>query len=184
MKEPLPIVTFFTRFDVDQISAKLDWYTSGDSQPPTGKHSGAVYFGHEDIVKFEVQGGGTLADMPNNPHPLVSFEIVDCCIITRPQIVECGPAAVTQYAPPSPFSGSLSACHQLALKFTKSSSVKNQYLQITEKWDSHLQIGKQNGRWEISLYLTVKITRKGLSEPAYRVFYFDPEGEVGTGLMF
>jgi len=187
MTNPANTIVFTTSFDVDQISAKLNWNSSGGSRPPTGRHSGSVYFEQGDTVALVVVGGGSQILNPGGLPPIKSFEIVDFCVITQPEIVECGPNTITKYANPSPFSNYLAACHPMSLEFTNTQVSKNHYLEITKNWiappDRPLTIGKQNGRWEISMYITVKIFREGLLEPIYRVFFFDPEGEVGTGLM-
>ncbi|PFH08510.1 hypothetical protein BCF11_0865 [Collimonas sp. PA-H2] len=192
MTEPVKTVIFYVNFDVDQISAKLDWSTSGGSKPPTGPHSGSVFFNQGDQVGIVVTGGGSLIQNPEYRPPLKSFEITDFTIITRPQIVQCGQGLLTTYAPPSLFSDCLTACLRLPLSFDEKTSDKHHYREITQTWTPPappappfppLTIGKQNGRWEVSMYITVKIYREGVATPFHRVFYFDPEGEVGTGLM-
>ena len=53
---------------------------------------------------------------------------------------------------------------------------------ITLLWNGHLTVGKYNGFWDLSFYVTVSIKRAGEEVAQRRVFYFDPESEVSNGM--
>jgi hypothetical protein len=97
-----PSVTLTVWFDADQISSQLDYSLKRgdnggtDPEPRQGKHAGAAYFTQGEKVRLHVVGSGS----KNN---FKSFKIVQCCIITRPQITQCGDGTPTLFAAPSPF---------------------------------------------------------------------------------
>lgn len=166
-------------FDVDQISGKLNWDFLPRSRPDFGPHAGAILLPPGEHLHLEVIGNGKCAS------GYLSFEIVDCCLFTRPQVVCTGPAyARTQFAPPSPFVGLPGASYALPLKFTTQEGPHEQidnYRSVVKHWEHRLTVGNTLGRWETSFIMTVHITRIGQDTPEARVFFFDPESEVGDG---
>ena len=110
-------------------------------------------------------------------------------MITRPHILSCGPHVRTWYGPPSLFVDSggeqLGALYQIdpaafSVHSTGIDPAKGK--KITLLWNGYLKVGPYNGNWEISFYVTVSIKRANEESAQLRVFYFDPEGEVGNGM--
>lgn len=174
-------VTLTIGFDADQISDQLAYeFTSADgSHPvhPTGLFKGEIYFEEGEIFHLQVRGGG-------KPDSFTAFDVIDCAIITKPQIISAGPKQPTVYAVPSPFANVSGACYPLAIDFETTATVttvndNGGYHLIDQAWQHTLDICHTQGRWEISLVLTVRITRGPGEESEVRVFSFDPEGQVG-----
>lgn len=179
-KLPKPWMIIAASFDIDQVSSQLDYGFSAsdhDPQPPVGRHAGGVHFLQSQNVFFEVAASGSKAS------GFSSFQIVDCCIITRPKVTQCGPDVPTRYSPPSPFLQTLGATHPLALDFwsTVDNDPPPDYRRIIQTWKQSLTVANTGGHWEISLVLTVRIQRGDTAPPELRVFHFDPEGSVGAG---
>lgn len=117
-----------------------------------------------------------------------SLEVVDCCIITRPRIISCGPGVLTKYGPPSLFVddqgkalGALYSIDPNAFSVHSTGMDPAQGKKITLLWNGSLTVGPYNGFWEISFYVTVRIRRANEEKAQVRVFYFDPEGEISNG---
>ena len=175
-------ITLVVRFDVDQPSAELDWnLTGGDGQARQrrGPYAGAVHFHQGETLLLEVHGGGA------RDSGFTSFQILDCCILTRPQIVHRGPVVRTRYAPPSPFLQSIGGSYQFENDFSSSVGTDDAgvYRTVRQKWKRSLNICHTQGRWELSFNVTVRILRGQLALPELRVFQFDPEGQVGPGTV-
>jgi hypothetical protein len=170
--------TLTVGFDVDQISDQLAFqFTSSDGgEPvhPTGLFSGEIHFTTDEILHFDVIGTGKLARF-------TSYEILDCCLITRPLVI-AGDAKRTIYAAPSPFKEPAGASYPIAgFEVLKQENTPDGLRRKqTMGWTKMLTVANPDGRWEMSVYLTVRIHRPGLS-PRVRVFMFDPESQVGAG---
>lgn len=183
-----PLMALTARFDVNQVDDGINWLFAdiesvGKDRDPTDPHW------NRDIEfsagqQFRIAIAATDQDKTG----LESLEVIDCCIITRPRILSCGPRARTWYAPPSIFidcdDKPLGALYQInpstfAVHSTGVDPAKGR--KITLLWDGHLNVGPYNGFWDISFYVTVAIKRAGEDTVQQRVFYFDPEGEVGNG---
>lgn len=186
-----PALTLQVSFDIDQDSSLLiltPVVNNGGTDPvhEGERYAGDFYFPLKETVGLQVTGWG------KNPTPATggdtvpaafSFDIVDCHFITRPKIVQMNVDG-TLYAQPSPFMDVAVPWHQLAPIFVTGPATTSGAEQfITKTWTGALRIGDVPGRWEISFLLTVAITRLGASSPEVRVFWFDPEGEVGTGAV-
>lgn len=173
-------------FDVDQQTDQLAYRLRPDQMfppqpspnPRRGGYANSLYFNAGDQVAVQVAGG---ADKVHGKPGFVSFQIVDCTIITQPQVVRRDTGVRTEYAPPSPFSQSLGACIRLPLDFTTHVTVNSDdYFELTQNSKSTLDVAYSPGLWELSMVLTVRIVR-GLGEAdELRVFSFDPEAEVGS----
>jgi len=177
------------RFDVNQVDDGINWlFADIDSVGKTDRAPTEPYW-NRDIdfsagQKFRIAVVASDVDKTG----LESIEVIDCCIITRPRILSCGPGVRTRYAPPSLFVGDEG--QQLGALYTiipDAFSVHSAGIdpakgkRITLLWDNHLTVGNINGFWELSFYITVLIKRAGeAAQP--RVFYFDPEGEVTNGM--
>src|SRR5471032_687794 len=112
-----------------------------------------------------------------------SFQIVDCCIITVPQLTQIGPKVPTIYSPPSPFLQSVGATYHLPLDFEIQKLLGEPadppMRHIRQEWKHNLDVGYAAGRWELSFVITVRIMRGEDVQPELRVFSFDPESSVG-----
>ncbi|CUI09282.1 hypothetical protein LXA47_22660 [Massilia sp. P8910] len=181
MKKPTSML-LEANFDINQIGETLEWKFSrkdGDGNPVTGRYAGAIYFTMGELVHIKVRAGGY--------EQFESFKVLDCSLITRPQIVCIAPGQLAAYARPSPFDGVAGACVSVAADefgpghAHASEEGGRKYHTISRKWDQFLTVGDDSGRWEVSFVLTVEITRcSGRQER--RVFAFDPEGVVGAGV--
>lgn len=185
-----PLMTLAARFDVNQVDDGIDWlFADIDSIENIEHATGDPYWNRN--VEFSAGQNFRIAIVASDQEKtgFESFEIVDCCIITRPQIVSCGPDTRTRYAPPSLFVGN--NCKELGAIYSIPSSefavhstgidpAKGR--KITLLWDGHLTVGPYNGFWDLSFYMTVSIKRVGEETAQRRVFYFDPESEVNNGL--
>jgi hypothetical protein len=167
-------------FDADQISDQLMSYYHPRLRHPTGLFEGEVYFREGDTFGLRVVGTG-------KPAHFQGFYVIDCCLTTRPKIVYAVPATELEapkvrYAQPSPFVEPGGASYALPLEFvppTADLPDSAEQMFILD-WFRTLTVGKHQGRWEISLLLTVRIDRGG-DKFEQRVFSFDPESEVGSG---
>jgi hypothetical protein len=171
--------TLTVGFDVDQISDQLAFqFTSSDGgQPthPTGLFSGEIHFTKNEVLHFDIVGIGKLARF-------TSYEILDCCLITRPLVI-AGDAKHTHYAPQSPFIEPVGASYRIAGFETLLQELQPDGLHRKQVmgWKETLTVANPDGRWEMSIYLTVSIVRPGDNSPRVRVFMFDPESQVGAG---
>jgi hypothetical protein len=171
-------------FDIDQIGQTLEWKFSrkdGNGNPVKGRYAGGVYFTVGELTRVKVTAGGY--------SQFTNFKVLDCTLITLPQIVEIGKGLQTRFAPPSPFVSTpaiaiTGASVSLPPNQFMPSTVQTpepEYNQLALEWNRELTVGPVTGRWEISFVLTVEFTRDdGTTEQ--RAFSFDPEGEVGTGV--
>jgi len=173
-------VTLTVSFDVDQGTNSLSFhFHSNDHEHPNptrGPYAGEVYFCEGEVFHLKVKGGGKIDSF-------CGFQIVDCCIVTRPKVILVGPGLKTRHAAPSPFLQVLGACYQFPLDFSserKDDPEKN-LREVTQHWKRTLDVGYSRGQWEVSVTLTVRIERGPLHDPDIRVFHFDPEGTVGPG---
>ena len=171
-------------FDIDQTGETLEWHfarSDGDGNPDEGKNAGAIKFVVGEKMFVRVKGGSQA--------PYRSFQVLDCCLITQPQIIQCGKDMPTLYAAPSLFvkgeGHSMGASIKLGAEKFEPHQVQpdpgSDYFEITQVWGGHLKVGDDHGRWELSFIITVLITRADGSSYA-RVFNFDPECEVGPGI--
>lgn len=169
-------------FDINQIGETLEWSFSrkdGAGNPLKGRYAGSIYFTVGEEVHIRVRAGGY--------EKFESFKVLDCTLITRPQIVSIVPGSLATYAKPSPFDGTVGACVEVdpaqfgSAHGAESEQDGRKYHTIARKWKNHLTVAETTGRWEIAFVLTVEITRQS-GEQQQRVFVFDPEGEVGAGI--
>ncbi len=174
-----------TSFDIDQVGQTLVWKfvgTDEDGTPTEGRNAGSIYFQPGEKMFVRVKGGSKT--------PFNSFQVLDACLITMPQVTQIGGGNPTLYALPSPFAPTAlgqTVCSTLNLAANKfeARQVENHdphYHEITQVWSDHLVVAEPRGRWELSFVLTVRIFRKdGDPKGELRTFCFDPECEVGPG---
>ncbi len=190
MTEKPPIMLLTADFDINQVGADLEWHFSRkdhDGNPIEGKDAGSIYFTKGETLYVHVGGGGRLR--PDGTAPFASFRVLDCVIVSRPQLSQYGTGLETKFYPPSPFvakdgGGDKNATIRLAAdRFAPwiGGPTKKGYFRRVQAWDDYLQVGDGLGRWEISFVITVEITGTD-GRITERVFGFDPEGTVGSGL--
>lgn len=171
-------VTLTIGFDADQISDQLAFkFTSPDGQQPvhpTGLFEGEIYFCEGEIFHLQVIGSG-------RKDSFSAFQIVDLCLITRPMLVAIELGKTVRYASPSPFTQQIGASYAVPLDFTSDAIEILEKRLVTQDWKRTLNVGNAQGRWDMSLVMTVRIFRGPLLPDEIRVFSFDPETEVGSG---
>ena len=185
MTKKAPTMLLEANFDIDQIGGTLEWRFTrkdGNGNPIKGKYAGGIYFTVGEEMRVRVRAGSSTA--------LTSFKVLDCALITCPQIVEIAPKRKAKFAPPSPFISTESPNIEVIgasinlpgedFKFAETPPPEPGYSEIALQWDKHLTVGETEGRWEISFVLTVQVEREN-GPPSVRVLCFDPEGEVGSG---
>lgn len=183
-----PLMALTARFDVNQVDDGIDWLFD-DIESVDSDHISSNPHWNRNVEfsagqEFKIAISATDDDKTG----FESLEIIDCCIITRPRILCCGQNVRTWYAPPSIFVDSegrqLGALYQIdrSAFYVHSTGVDpKKGRRVTLLWDGNLKVGAYNGFWDISFYVTVNIKRVGEETAQQRVFYFDPEGEVGNG---
>ncbi|MGK5027526.1 hypothetical protein [Janthinobacterium sp. RB2R34] len=177
-------------FDADQRGSGLGHTltrissTTPDPTPRVGVHADGLYFAPGEQLLLRVTASG--AAEKNNADAFDSFQIIDCVIITRPQVIQRGAGLASKYSPPSPFLQAIGSCYPLQLDFraTVNPLTHDNVRIVSQDWKGSLDIGVSPGMWDLSLVLTVRITRGPGAISEVRVFWFDPETEVGsTGTM-
>jgi len=183
--EPPQSIVLRVSFDVDQLSNRLIWVFDDDGPVAPlsnvnnayhrfGRHAGSVHFNEGDVLSVRVLGYG-------RPDNFVTFSVTDATLITLPA------PYLQEPPPPSPFD--LEHATQ-ELEFFDATPVhsKDKELRIcAADGKTALTVVQCKGVWEFSLVLTVAILRQsGVPGAALtrevRVFQFDPESEVGTGV--
>lgn len=178
-----PWMKLSVHFDADQTSSQLDYaFTSsdGDADPRHGQYMGGVHFQQGQHVYLEVTGCGS------KESGYTSFQIIDCCLISVPQLTQIGADVPTRYSHPSPFLQAVGATYNLSLDFDSEVLLGESddpalpsLRRIRQQWKHTLDVGHTKGRWELSFVLTVRILRGEQTLPELRVFAFDPETSVG-----
>ena len=172
-------VVLTVSFDVQQISQRLDWGFSrdGTSVPPgTGANTGLLPFTTDDDFSLIVNG---------NSHNAVlqSLAITQCHLVCRPILyskhAHLGTAG--NYPPPSPFNDTSAVIDFLQQGPGTTARGNSSLMQWNAPGSFPCNVV---GRWEMSLILTAQIALNpnAGTYDSHRVFTFDPECEVGTGL--
>jgi|GEM_PF-1101767 len=171
-------------FDIDQVGQSLEWRFSrkdGHGNPVKGRYAGGIYFTIGELTRVRVRAGSY--------SKFKGFKVLDCTLITMPQVVQIGKGLPTKFAAVSPFVStpgvevSGASVSLPAAQFVPSAVHPDdpEYNEFALEWNHDLTVGQDTGRWEIAFVLTVEIIRAdGCTEQ--RAFSFDPEGEVGTGV--
>jgi hypothetical protein len=169
-------------FDIDQLGQTLEWRfsrTDGQGNPVKGRYAGGIYFTVGELTKVRIRAGSYTK--------FKGFKVLDCTLVTLPQLVQIAKGQPTRFAPPSPFVTTAA----IAIPGASVSLPPNQFVpsavhpddpeynEFALEWNSALTVGAETGRWEIAFVLTVEFERPdGTTEQ--RAFSFDPEGEVGS----
>lgn len=182
---PRAKVTLRLSFDADQNGSALahvlmrDNPDTPDPNPTQGKHADSMYFAPGEQLSVQVTCSGSRENLFD------SFQIIDCAFVTLPQVVQRGIGVITQYAAPSPFQQAIGACYPMALDFhavDEGAGIEPERWTervVTQYWKRTLDIALTPGLWNLSLAMTVRITRGAGAVNEVRVFSFDPETEVG-----
>ena len=179
-----PWMKLSVHFDADQTGSQLDYSfksCDGTAHPYHGPNTGSVHFERGQHVYLDVTCCGS------EKSGFTTFEIIDCCIISVPQLTQIGPKVPTIYSPPSPFLQAVGATYSLPLDFEiqqlLGDTVPPTLHHIRQEWKHTLDVGYASGRWELSFVITVRIMRGEDSPPELRVFSFDPESSVGGNVL-
>ena len=194
-----PPMKLTVSFDVNQVRDRVNWNfcdTRATTEDPLrGDWHNDIRFQPGQTFQIELHVYGL-------QHPLQAdlegVHVVDCCLITLPQIKECGHDRHTKYHSPSPFApatygpstprGALVSIP--GQDFSKTDSVSDTIfndpsygaeIPLVLRWNNTLTVGNELAHWDLSFYVTIELKRKKNGRH-YRVFYFDPESEVTTGL--
>ncbi|MFM2086276.1 MAG: hypothetical protein RLZZ237_1145 [Pseudomonadota bacterium] len=175
-----PWMKLSVHFDADQITNQLDYnFTScdGTADPRHGPYMGGVHFQAGQHVYLDVNCCGS------KESGFTSFQIIDCCIISVPQLTQIGAKVPTVYSAPSPFLQAIGATYKFPLDFESQVLMSDPAMptlrRIRQEWKHTLNVGHTKGRWELSFVITVRILRGDDVAPELRVFSFDPESSVG-----
>ena len=175
------------RFDVNQVDDGINWQFSdiesvdNDRTPEDPHWNRDIDFSAGQAFRVAISASD------QDKTGFESLEVIDCCIITRPRILSCGPGVLTKYGPPSLFVdyegkqlGAMYSIDPATFSVHSTGMTPAQGRKVTLLWNGSLIVGPYNGFWEISFYVTVSIQRAN-EEAQLRVFYFDPEGEISNG---
>lgn len=163
-------------FDAQQVSSLLDWTFTPASQAKGNASAGSMQLYGGQVLQVEVTGFGSVAS------GFSGFDVVDACMLTQPQLVRLGGNQPALFAAPSMFEGVRSATHHLHGRFNDVATPAPVAGTVcrAKVWDGSLAVATQAGRWDLSLVLTVHLHGVPQAQ-AQRVFYFDPETQVGDG---
>ncbi len=169
-------VIFRVTYDIEQLGGGLLWSASSESGQSlvadTGRYAGSVHFEHDDQIHVEVRGSGPLGKF-------VEARVLAAHFITLPHNEGMRTSA------PAPFSDETAV---VAIPGWGKVQVRDdavgalRYSEQTSK--TPLPVIQKTGRWKLSMLLSVAIVRNvdGAVVETVRVFGFDPESEVGTGM--
>ncbi|KQQ35995.1 hypothetical protein ASF61_07195 [Duganella sp. Leaf126] len=185
-------IHFDVNQETDQLSFRLRPLHREDEQAADlaaqrnrhrGVHADALYFHPCDEVHLRIVGGGARNRAAGTGFG--AFQILECALITRPQVAVRGPHVRTQWSPPSPFTQSAGAIEPLRIDFAPHVVAdEDNYLEIAQDWKHTLNVGLGRGMWELSFFMTVRILDVDGQNEQVRVLMFDPEAEVGgTGTL-
>lgn len=164
-----PFAYIDVSFDIDQVSSDLIWNIdnarNGNRLKQIGRFAGSVRLDFDDTVKITV----TAFARPGDLHGMT---VLDAVLCTIPYHTHC-------YLP-SPFS-----------EYSATASIGQWEPAVGERGDTYeslshtsltpLRVVQKQGRWQLSLVITVLIERNPGATQEVRVFSFDPETEIGTG---
>ncbi|HBK55069.1 MAG TPA: hypothetical protein DDZ76_02085 [Xanthomonadales bacterium] len=165
-------------YDVDQISGALLWRISEDDGTrnllkATGPHAGSVHLVKGDQVFVDVYSTG-LAET------LIKTRVLNAYLISIPH------TSGMAFCAPSLFSNDsavISVGDWGKLRPVEPPDPVEDRKYFVQRSKQPLIVIQQDGRWELSLVITVAIETNGPDGKSekIRVFSFDPEAEVGTG---
>lgn len=163
-------LTLSLTFDADQTSSLLVCNTLTDCSPTKGIYAGMLALQVQSPLNVVVSGNGAFNN-PNGGPAFSGFEINDFSIISRPNLITCGPNETPAYAPPSPFNDTYVATKSITWEGTSRSRSTEKYLVIQDTLTDSLKLGGP-GSWNLTIVLTILIKRVDGSS-GLRVFYAD-----------
>jgi hypothetical protein len=170
-------LTLSVWFDVDQTNDNLRWALSPDTVPAGTPGAGGLMFANGDTVTLVVTAYGSAARSR-----LSDFDVISACVSTKPYVLSMGKGVPTRYPAPSPFEQSRGASFIYEGPFDPvDGDPVDKAITIIKRAHTPLNVNVAEGRWELSLLLTVAIKRGAEFDPVARVFSFDPECQVGDG---
>ena len=163
------------QFDINQDSQQLNWYfsdTHGKLSPRQGgTKSGVLSFNPGDALTALIVADSAAGQ-------LESARIIDCALITTPLVNTWNMEKPGHYPEPSPFYkegvGPGTIASFMPVKSNGGSARRQSFTGTT-------LIFANPGRWKLTFVMTVEITETS-GVVTHRVFGFDPECEVGTGV--
>jgi hypothetical protein len=162
------------QFDIGQASQQLNWYFS-DARGKINPKAGGAKAG---LLAFRIGDSlGLSISADSEAGQLQSVRVVDCTLVTLPLANPWEMEKPGYYPMPSPF-----------YKVDGSSGVMTSFMPVTLAQASsrqHIFTGTpvtftSLGRYKLTFMITVAITEAN-GATSHRVFYFDPECDVGTG---
>ncbi|MBB3823468.1 hypothetical protein FHT03_003519 [Xanthomonas arboricola] len=162
-------------FDIEQISSDLLWNVINATDrknlcSPFGRYASAIYLCNGDEITIEVTAYGKADD-------LVTINVVDAVLCSIPH------TNATKFSAPSPFSKVRATVPVEQWSLAEPLNTKGKRAFVVQRSITPLEVVQKDGRWKISLIITVLIERKTKdgTRSEIRVFSFDPEAEVGSG---
>lgn len=161
-------------FDIGQISSDLLWHAFDDHSKRNlcsrfGRYASAVHLCEGDGVKINVTAYGRIEDK-------FTIDVKDAVLCTIPIT-----GSVTKFFAPSPFSRNRATITLDDWDAAGSLVVGDKHSRVVQSTSTSLEVLHKEGRWKLSLIITVLITRADAKKPEIRVFSFDPEAEIGSG---
>lgn len=174
------LATLHLQFDADQDFDTLSAHVERQSipapnpYPSDGLYANTLLFASNEGVRVDIMGTAILGST------FIRFDVIECALLTRPGIIERTRKGKTRYAAPSLFTGSRAACYLLEDDFSPGAfSDDGQEKKCVRTWKRTLLTVGEPGNWHLSFALTVAIWRDNDAGPEIRVFWRDPESEVG-----
>lgn len=167
-------LTLNVQFDIGQDSQQLNWYFSdshGKINPKQGgPKSGVLAFHQGDTLGLSVSAESETGQ-------LEVARIVDCVLITLPLANTWNMEQPGHYPMPSPF-----------YKAGGASGVVSSFMPVNagpassrrQTFTGQSLTFNNLGRYKLTFMMTVAITQVS-GATSHRVFYFDPEADVGIG---
>jgi hypothetical protein len=168
------------QFDADQDSDALSAHIERNSiptpnpYPAGGLYANTLFFAPSEGISVDITGTASLDST------FKRFDVIECAFLTRPGIMERTRKGRTRYAAPSLFAGSHGACYVVADDFSPAVPAGDgEEKKLVRSLKQTLLTVDEPGNWQLALALTVAIWRDDDVEPEIRVFWRDPESEVG-----
>lgn len=167
-------LTLNVQFDIGQDSQQLNWYFSdshGKINPQQGgRKSGLLAFHPGDTLTVAISAESETGQ-------LEVARIVDCALITMPMANTWNMERPGHYPMPSPF-----------YKANGNSGVMSSFMPVEagpassrrQTFRGQTLTFANIGRYKLTFMMTVAITEIN-GTISHRVFYFDPESDVGIG---
>lgn len=177
-------VALHVRFDAEQVCSQLMWHANLDNSPPnaayqtTGPNAASVWLQPRDQFSVIVYTSGL-----TNPDG-ATLTILGASLTTIPHVSAwVGTNGQTKwgFSPPSPFANMEGNTETAVVQLSLVGQTTDENQVVTTLGPTRI-VQPIVGRWKMSLVLTASISQPNETDPLVRVFHFDPECEVGTGI--